>query len=217
MPGAPPLGNPTPKAGVEGGSRSCGIVACCRHPSEAVTFSSHAKTMARKANFKRYTRGNIRDNMALGTLAAADVITTSLGNVNGRTKVSSIKAVHSMSGFTVIDNAGPIMVGVCHGDYSDQEVEDWIEQSESTSWDRGDLPAAEISGRKIRKIGTFEQVGQSLGTQVLNDGKPITTKLNWILEDGQSIRLWAYNTGTVAVGTTDPQVVTDGHANLWAV
>ncbi len=171
----------------------------------------------RKTNFTRYTRGNIRDNMALGTLAAADVITTSLGNVNGRTKISSIVATHSMSGFTVTDNVGPIMVGVCHGDYSDQEVEDWIEQSESSSWDRGDLPAKEISDRKIRKIGTFQQVGQSLGTQSLNDGRPVKTKLNWVLEDGQSIRLWAYNTGTVAVGTTDPQVVTDGHANLWAV
>ncbi len=173
------------------------------------------KSRRRRRNWAAYTRGNIRENMALGTLAAADVITTSLGDVDGRTRISTIKATWSMSGFTVTDNVGPIMVGVCHGDYSDAEVEAWIEQTEATSWQSGSLADKEISDRRIRKIGTFGQVGQSLGNQVLNDGKPITTKLNWDLVSGQSIRIWAYNTGTVAVGTTDPQVVVDGQANLW--
>ncbi len=162
-----------------------------------------------------YTRGNINEVMALGTLAPVDVITTVLGAVDGRTKISSIKATWSLRGFTVTDNVGPILVGVCHGDYSDAEVEAWIEQSNATSWSSGTIQDKEISGRKIRKIGTFAQVGQSLGNQVLNDGKMITTKLNWLLVSGQSIRIWAYNTGSVAIGTTNPDVVVDGHANLW--
>ncbi len=163
----------------------------------------------------RYIRGNIDETMALGTLAAADVITTALGAVNGRTLLSSIKATHTLRGYTVTDNVGPISVGVCHGDYTDQEVEDWIEQTEADSWDEGNLVAKEVSGRLIRKIGTFRAPAQTLGAQVLNEGKEMRTKLNWILNDGASIRMWAYNHGTVAVGTTDPDYVMIGQANLF--
>ncbi len=176
---------------------------------------SMARRPSRRGGMGRYTRGNIRINFALGTLAAADLVRSNLGDVDGRTFVSSIKAVWAMSGFTVTDNVGPIIVGCAHGDYTDAEIEAWVEQTEATSWTSGTLADKEISNRRCRKIGTFGQVGQSLGTQVLNDGKPITTKLNWLLVSGQTVALWAYNTGTVAVGTTDPQIVVDGHANLW--
>ncbi len=176
--------------------------------------------MARKGKPRRrsmagYTRGNINEVMALGTLAPNDVVTTALGAVDGRTWISSIRATWSLRGWTVIDNVGPILVGLCHGDYSDAEVEAWIEQTEATSWTSGSLADKEISDRRIRKIGTFGQVGQSLGNQVLNNGRPITTKLGWKLVSGQSVRIWAYNTGSGAVATTDPDVVVDGHANLW--
>ncbi len=52
---------------------------------------------------------------------------------------------------------------------------------------------------------------------VLNDGKPIKTKLNWILQEGQTLAFVGYNMGSVQVQTTTPDVRILGHANLWAM
>ncbi len=162
----------------------------------------------------RYIRGAVDEDMALGTLAAKTLIIQTFGNVvSERTLVSSLDALWSLIGKTVADNQGPIMVGVAHSDYTAAEVEAWIEQQ--NSWLEADLVAREITGRKIRRVGVFPEQGQDLSTQVLNDGKPIKTKLNWILNAGQSLDFWAYNNGSAPLATTDPNVVLSGHVNLW--
>ncbi len=174
------------------------------------------RTPKRRKNFTGYTRGNVRETLSLGTLAAATLVSIEIGSVDRPTRIGSFKALWSMSGYTVIDNAGPIMVGLAHGDYSDTEIAEWVQQTEATSWDSADLVAKEISSRRIRRVGVFGQVGQSLGAQVLNEGRQITTKLNWKMVTGQGISIWAFNIGSAAVGTTVPIVAVDGHANLWA-
>jgi len=161
----------------------------------------------------RYIRGNIDLDFALGTLAPQDVVVSAIQDtVNERSLISSIRCTYTLSGYTVIDNAGPIMVGVAHSDYSDAEIEAWIENS--LSWDEGDLAAQEIANRKIRKIGMIPMV-TSLASSPLNDGKPIRTKLNWIVNQAQSLKFWAYNHGSAALATTDPDMHVDGHANVW--
>ncbi len=161
----------------------------------------------------RYIRGNIDLDFALGTLAAQDVVVSAIQDtVNERSLISSIRCTYSLSGYTVTDNVGPIMVGVAHSDYSDAEIEAWIENA--LSWDEGDRAAQEVANLKIRKIGSIPMV-TSLAASPLNDGKPIRTKLNWIVNQGQSLKFWAYNHGSVAVGTTDPDMHVDGHANVW--
>ncbi len=100
------------------------------------------------------------------------------------------------------------MIGLAHSDYTDAEIEEYIETTDS--WDQGNLvQGKEVRKRLIRRIGIFGSSG------VLNDGKPIHTRLNWLLRTGQTISLWAYNRGASALATTDPQVVAEGHANLW--
>ncbi len=161
----------------------------------------------------RYIKGNIDLDFALGTLAPQDVVVSAVGDtVNERSLVSSIRCTYSLSGYTVVDNVGPIMVGVAHSDYSDAEIEEWIENA--TSWDEGDLPAQEIANRKIRKIGSIPMV-TSLAASPLNDGKPIKTKLNWIINQGQNLKFWAYNHGAAAISVTDPDMHVDGHANIF--
>ncbi len=161
----------------------------------------------------KYIRGNIAENMALGTLAANTLISGTTDTVNERTLISSVVASYSLSGFTAGDNIGPVLVGLAHGDYSDAEIEEWVENQ--TSWDEGDLKQQEVANRKIRRIGLFDipaAVGESIA---LNEGRLIKSKLNWILLQGQALKLWAYNTGTAAIATTDPNVHMQGHANLW--
>ncbi len=162
----------------------------------------------------KYMKGGVEEILALGTLASRTLISDIFDNVvEEKTLVSSLVASWSLGQFTQAVNDGPITVGVAHSDYTDPEIETVLEST--GSWKQGDLIQQEIGLRKVRIIGTFQQVDISLGNAVLNNGKPIKTKLNWLLMTGQSLRLWAYNGGASALATTDPSVKCIGHANLW--
>ncbi len=172
--------------------------------------------MARKTPRKmgRYIKGDVEENLDLGTLAAATLVSALFDSVvDDRTLVSSIVATWSMTNFTPIAEVGPIVVGVAHSDYSDAEIEAWLEAT--GSWNEGDKVAQEVTKRLIRKIGVFAESESALIGETLNEGKAIRTRLNWMLAEGQTLRLWAYNSGSAAVATTDPNVRLSGHANLW--
>ncbi len=161
----------------------------------------------------RYIRGSVDEEIVLGTLAARSLVVSSFDEtVNERTLVSSIVASWSLDDWTLTSNAGPILVGVAHGDYTAAEIEAVIENT--GSWNEGDLVSREVGNRKVRIIGTFRVTATGEGA-VLNHGRPIKTKLNWILNQGQTLDAWAYNLGSAAVATTDPSVHIEGHANLW--
>ncbi len=168
-----------------------------------------------RRKFRQYLRGNIDNTMALGTLGSKVVISSVVaGAVVEETWLSSIVASWSISDFSNNAGDGPILVGVAHSDYSTAEIEAFLENT--SSWDAGNLVQQEIAKRKIRIIGTFDkgELG-SVDTSVLNDGKPIRTKCGWMLVTGAKLRVWAYNMGSSALDTTDPDVFTKGHANLW--
>ncbi len=163
----------------------------------------------------RYIRGQVDEEIALGTLASKTLVSQIFDEtVNERTLVTSLIATHTMSSFTPADNIGPIMVGVAHSDYSDAEIEEFIENT--GSWNEGDKVSQEVGKRLIRQIGVFDSKASG-GTLdvVLNDGKPIKTKLKWILLQGQSLRQWCYNLGGSPVATTVPDVHMQGHVNLF--
>ncbi len=161
----------------------------------------------------RYIRGGVDEVLSLGTLAGLTLVATPFDEVvRERTLISSLVATYAMSDMTLGASIGPIMVGIAHSDYTDAEIEEVIEMTDS--WDEGNLVEQELSKRKIRRIGIFDLDGSGSDT-VLNDGKPVKTKLNWILNSAQSLRLWAYNMGANALATTVPVVRIQGHANLW--
>ncbi len=162
----------------------------------------------------RYLKGNVDEEVAATTLAPKDVVSAIFDEtVNERTLVSSIDAMYAMSNMTPIANSGPLIVGVAHSDYNDAEIEEYLE--DAGQWNEGDLVAREKGARKIRQIGVFETPDDALDSVTLNDGKPIKTKLNWILLQGQSLRLWVYNSGSAAVATTAPSITANGHVNLF--
>ncbi len=174
------------------------------------------KTGHRKRRMRgSYVRGNINEQLDLGTLAAKDLIKADFDEVAvEKTFVSSIVATYIIVEFTEAVGDGPISVGIAHSDYTDSEIEGFIEAT--GSWDPGDKIQQEIGKRLIRRIGMFNpRTDALLGTSRLNDGEPIKTKLNWTLTTGKTLSLWAYNHGTSALATTDPEVIMEGHANLW--
>ncbi len=172
--------------------------------------------MARKPRrkFRRYLRGTIDDQLAIGTLSTKDAAIAAMsGVVNERTYVSSVKATWALTDWTQTAADGPITVGVSHSDYTAAEIEEWIENS--GGWNEGDLVAQEIAKRKIRLVGTFMTANSDLiGTALLADGRQITTKCGWILNQGQTLNVWAYNNGESAPATGSI-VRVNGHANLW--
>ncbi len=186
--------------------------------SDAASFCqcrAMAKNPKRRRKFRKYLKGIIDEIMGLSTLAAETLISALVGDsIDEKAWLTSVVATWSLSDMTTGDNIGPIVVGVAHSDYTSAEVEAWIENT--NSWTEGDLVSREVAQRKIRLVGTFEaQVSGSGAIVVLNDGKPIHTKCGWQLTTGDTVRFWAYNSGTAALATTSPEVRMQGHANLW--
>ncbi len=175
-----------------------------------------AKKPVRRRRMGRYLRGNVDESLGLGTLASRTAVLAAFDEtVVERTLVSSIVATWRLADMTQGAGIGPIMVGVAHSDYTQAEIEEWIETT--GSWNEGDLiQTKEVSRRLIRNIGTFRGDGVSgVGIDVLTNGKPIKTMLKWILTTGDTLNLWAYNLGGNPLATTVPTVFVQGHANLW--
>ncbi len=160
----------------------------------------------------KYLKGNIDESTQLGTLAARTLISEDVEAVTNRVLVSSIVCNWSLDG--IVAGQGPIIFGVAHSDYTDAQIEAVLENT--GSWSEGDLTSKEIADRKVRQIGQF--VGTlDTGTDDIqfNDGKPVKTKLNWILNEGNSLTVWAWNASGSALSTADPAMICKGHANLW--
>ncbi len=107
---------------------------------------------------------------------------------------------------------GGLEFGVSHGDYSAAEVEECLEASGSI--DLGDKFAIEKSSRLVRTIGSMggPTAGGTGAEAAFNDGKPVKTRLNWLLSAGDTLNIWARN-GSGVVWTTGSSLVMIG--DLW--
>ncbi len=166
----------------------------------------------RRKKFRPYLGGRIDKQLGLGTLAPRVLISENVTDVlTEQAWLSSVRLVWSLKDFAIASERGPIMVGVAHSDYTSAEIEAFIELA--TSWNRGDLVSNEISRRKVRIVGVFHNPEANLAV-ALNDGKPMTTKCNWQLFTGQTVKIWALNQGNAALASGS-EVVAVGKANLW--
>jgi len=160
-------------------------------------------------------KGNIQVDKAFATLAGKDLASAITNSVSDTTRVSSCKCIYAVGDLTEGTDVGPFLVGVAHSDYSDTEIEEFIENA--GAWEIGNMVQREVAQRRIRIVGTINNKGGAAATNDLADGRPVTTKLGWVLEEAQSLRFWVYNTGNNAVATTIPNYKVFGHANLWAM
>lgn len=166
----------------------------------------------RRRRRRKYLRGKIEQDCALGALATKALVScVSQETVLERMLVSSVDLTWALKNLASVSTDGPVIVGLAHSDYSASEIEEVIENS--GSWKEGDLVAQEIGKRKVRIVGILR--GETDGkASVLNDGKPIKTRLNWILTTGKGIDFFAYNAGSDAL-TTGSILNIYGHANLF--
>ncbi len=157
----------------------------------------------------------MRIELNLGTLAGQTLISgPNLQSATERTRISSVEGTYTLSEFTLTTDAGPIQFGLAHSDYTDTEIEEWVENT--GDWDAGNKISEEIANRWIRKIGVFQtrDTGSS-GSWSFRDGAMVKTKLNWLLTTGDTVKMWAHNMGSAALATTNPDLELEGHANLW--
>ncbi len=172
--------------------------------------------MARKPHQRRRRKKlfvpTINATLALGALADQDLISATLGQNPGiETFLMSMKATWNLDNAT--PGEGPILVGVAHEDYTDAEIEEYLENTQS--WSPQDLVGQEIANRKIRIVGSFGNTARggtaTTSTERLQDGKPIKTICRWVNSDSQSLKIWAFNKAGGPL-TTGGRVVVVGNA-----
>ena len=172
--------------------------------------------MARKRRGSRrsmagYLKGNIDESLSLGTLASKTLVGDTWDeSPEEQTLISSIVCTWTLDNVGAAQ--GPILFGIAHSDYSDSEIEAVVESV--ASWDAGSKVEQEIAKRLVRQLGTFSSSGVD-GDIEFNDGKMLKTKLNWKLNTGDTIKMWAYNLSGAALATFAPILTCNGHANLW--
>ncbi len=115
-----------------------------------------------------------------------------------------MKNTWGITGLTV--GEGPITVGYAHSDYTVTEIKECLEANTAIS--QGDKVANEKSNRLVRVVGTLGGSPNS----VLNDGKPIATKLNWLITIGDQVNMFFFNEGTSSLTTG---AVVNCAGNLW--
>ncbi len=168
-------------------------------------------TLSRGAGGGSYLKGNINESLALSNLASGALVADTWDEVvNEKTLVSSIVVTWSVDELVLAQ--GPLEFGVAHSDYTDAEILEVL--AVTGSWDSGDKISQERAKRLVRKIGVMVSVGDAgISDVTVNDGKPIKTKLNWMLASGDTLRMWVLNKG--AILTTGAFLIAEGHANLW--
>lgn len=174
-----------------------------------------AKHTPRKRKFRAYIKGRILQDIDLGiTLGSQTIVTESVDDSpTEKTFITSVVCSYVLSDWTPGANKGPIMFGWALSDYSDAEIS--LNLTQNTAWDRGDEIAQEVGKRKVRVVGTFDNPVDSGAASKFAEGRQVKTKLNWMLQSGKTIKFWAFNLGSVAHATTNPNIHFSGHANLW--
>jgi len=145
--------------------------------------------------------------LVLGTLADNTLLSGVVGeNTDQDMFLMSIDGIWALGAHTA--GEGPITVGLAHEDYTDAEIQQFLDNT--GSWSPGDLIDQEIAKRKIRIVGVFPGADTD---EVLNDGKPIRTKCMWRNATGQSLKNWAFNKSGAPL-TTGSVILLTGNAYL---
>ncbi len=163
---------------------------------------------------RRFNMRQVRINsgLAIGALASADVIAGAITNApTDPMRFISVDLAYGITDLAaVIDDA--FAFGLAHGDYTAAEIEECLESG--ASMDLGNKVEQEQANRLVREIGliTKAAAAASGGGLPFNEGKPVHTKLNWLMSIGDQLQLWVRNNSGV-VYTTGSTLAVSG--KLW--
>ncbi len=173
--------------------------------------------MARNKNYgkpsyhRNYRLRRVRMAAAIGAgaLASVDVQSGVLGDpTEDKLRVISVEFAYAWGGKQPADDG--CQFGLAHSDYSAAEIEECLEAQGAI--DLGDKLAQEQSNRLVREIGIMSGGDSAAGGIMFNDGRPVKTRLNWLLAAGDQLQLWIRNSSAV-IWTTGSTVSVTG--NLW--
>ncbi len=158
-----------------------------------------AAAKRRGGNKRRYSlrKVSLSNLLTISALASVDVEKFVLSSaVTGTVRVISVNLMYIWGALAT--NDGGCEFGLAHSDYTSTEIEECLEAN--ASMDRGDKIANEQSNRLVRRVGVFPS-HQSSGTTSevgFNDGRPMKTRLNWVLSPGDTLNIWVRNgSGTI--------------------
>ncbi len=164
------------------------------------------KNYGKKSYHKSFRLRKVRITpaQALSTLAGVTALTTGLtGAADGAYRLVSANGVHSVLSLTA--GEGPITVGFAHSDYTVTEIKEAIESALAISV--GDKIAQEKANRLVRVVGEI-----SAAEPIMNEGRPVKTRLNWLIPIGKVVNMFAYNNNSGALTTGGIQNFT---GDLW--
>ncbi len=142
----------------------------------------------------------VNSENAVGALATLDVLSAGL-TANAADKIRFISLIGSWTWSDIQQITDDAMsFGVAHSDYTAAEIEECLEAT--GSMDLGDKVAGEQANRLVREIGTFNGLATAAGGGIqFNDGKPVKTRLNWLMSAGDSLVVWVRNASTLVYVT----------------
>ncbi len=162
---------------------------------------------SRKFNLRQV---KVTNTSALGALNGGDVVSNAIIDASAnRYRAISFNCSYSWATKAIIDDGATF--GFAHSDYTDAEIEECLEASGAI--DQGDKVAQEQANRLVRTVGTFAGVMNTANAGApFNDGRPVKTRLNWLMGIGDTVKLWIRNsTGTIY--TTGSVITING--DLW--
>ncbi len=146
-------------------------------------------------------------SLALSTLLDQIVVKGTTLTASDRSyRLLSMRTTWGMRGGTA--GEGPILVGYAHSDYTVTEIKEAVEAEGAMV--TNDKIAQEQANRLVRVVGTFPGITED---EVLNDGRPIRTKLNWAIPLGGNVDVFAYNRSGATL-TTGKVLVPNGYARV---
>ncbi len=95
-------------------------------------------------------------------------------------------------------------MGYAHSAYTVTQIKECLESTANI--EQTNKIAQEQSQRLVRLVGAQH------GTQLINEGKPLKTKLNWLIGIGETVNMFIYNDNEATI-TGAPFQKLNGH--MW--
>ncbi len=176
------------------------------------------KPKRRRRSGRNFTSLRFGGLLALGSLGSNAAVLNGLQDGSLLTEdlfVMSVDGTWSLDNYTNVLADGPVTCGYAHSDYSATEVQEALQVN---LLGPGTKIEQERLRRLVRVVGTFNQgVAGGVQFQTLNDGRPIRTKLNWMINDGFTINQFAFNEGSGALTTGALQNVRGRIYGRWKI